>query len=122
MKQTGVLLLGCLLTVATGLRADTWWQAQLDQVEAFNRQTAASREAMWAANPGWKGFKTVNQPLESDVESTAVRVKMAGIRKVWLGSVGRGQAFCDEQHRRHHRQRHTTTRQLHRCLRPPDSR
>ncbi len=94
MKLKGVLFFGCVLAAATGLRADTWWQAQLAQVEAFNKQSASSHEAMCAANPGWKAFKTFTQPMECDVESVPVRVKMTGIRKVWLGSVGRGQAFC----------------------------
>jgi hypothetical protein len=97
MKQAGVLFsVGCALIAATGLCADTWWQAQLDQGEAFNKQSVRSHEAMCAANPGWKTFKTFSQPLACEVESVPVRVKMTGIRNVWLGSVGRGQSFCGE--------------------------
>lgn len=96
MNRTGVLLFTCVLAVASGLCAETWWQVQLSQVEMFNKQTAESREAVRAANPGWKEFKTFTQPLESEVDSLPVRAKMTGIRKVWLGSTGRGQSFCGE--------------------------
>jgi hypothetical protein len=48
---------------ATGLPAATWWQAQLEQVEAFNRQTAESREAVRAVNPGWLTFKEIQADI-----------------------------------------------------------
>ncbi len=91
-----VFIAGCLFASATGVQASAWWQEQLDQIEAFNRQVADSRDAMRAANPGWKEFKTCAERLDSRVDSLRVRVSMRGIRKVWLGSVGRGQAFCGE--------------------------
>lgn len=50
MKQMGILLFGCFLTTATGLHAAAWWQAQLDQVEAFNKQPAGERKAVQSAN------------------------------------------------------------------------
>ena len=96
MSKCGVLAFLSAVMAAANLSAASWWLAQLDQVEAFNKQTADSREAMHAANPGWKEFKTFMQPLESDVESVPVRVKMTGVRKVWLGSIGRGQSFVGE--------------------------
>ena len=96
MSNYRVLTAFLSVMVAADLSAASWWLTQLDQVEAFNKQTAESREAMHAANPGWKEFKTFMQPLESDVESVPVRVKMTGIRKVWLGSIGRGQSFVGE--------------------------
>ena len=51
----GFLVAGAALAVAP-LSAATWWQTQLEQVEAFNRQTAESRDAVRAANPGWQAF------------------------------------------------------------------
>jgi len=95
-NTTGIVCFVWLLAAAAGARAATWWQTQLEQVEAFNRQTAASREQMRAANPGWQAFKACNEPLESAAEAVPVRVSMRGIRNVWLGSVGRGQSFVGE--------------------------
>lgn len=96
MSKRGCFIFLNAAMAATGLFAATWWQAQLDQVEAFSKQAADSREAVRAANPGWKAFKTFAQPLECDVEALPVRVNMTGIRKVWLGSVGRGQSFVGD--------------------------
>ena len=96
MSKFGFLTVLIAVMAAANLPAASWWLTQLDQVEAFNKQTADSREAMHAANPGWKEFKTFLQPLESDVESVPVRVKMTGVRKVWLGSIGRGQSYVGE--------------------------
>jgi hypothetical protein len=94
-RQWGVFVT-VAVSAATRLFAATWWQAQLDQIEAFNRQTTESREAMRAANPGWQTFKTVSLPLDCEQESVPVRVPLAGIRKVWIGSFGRGQAYIGE--------------------------
>ncbi len=91
----GVIIIGAAMA-ATGLSAATWWQAQLEQVEAFSRQTAESREAVRAANPGWQAFKTVSLPLACEPESTPMRVPMTGIRKVWIGSADRSQSFIGE--------------------------
>jgi hypothetical protein len=96
MKKLGVLFVLFAGVAASDLSAASWWQTQLDQVEAFNKQAVDSRESMRAANPGWKEFKTVSQPLTNLEESFAVRAKVAGIRKVWLGSTSRGQAYVGE--------------------------
>ena len=93
MSRLRGILVAAAVSAATRLAAATWWQAQLEQVEAFNRQTAESRDAVRAANPGWQAFKTFSLPLDCGLDSVPVRAPVAGIRKVWIGSFGRGQSF-----------------------------
>ncbi len=94
-RQWGIIV-AVAASAAVRLDAATWWQTQLEQVEAFNRQTAESRDAVRAANPGWKSFKTFSQVLDCRQDAVPVRAPMTGIRKVWIGSFGRGQSFLGD--------------------------
>ena len=96
MNRCGVLASFVAVMAVADSSATSWWQAQLDQVEAFNRQASEARDAVHAANPGWKNFKACAQSLDVGEDAIPLRIKMSGIRKVWVGSVGRGQSFLAE--------------------------
>ncbi len=96
MKHGGIVFFcGCAI-MAANASAAAWWQVKLERIEAVNRQSVEACEAMRAANPGWRSFKSCNEALDCASNAVSVRVAMRGIRKVWIGTVGRGQCFAGE--------------------------
>ena len=95
IAKWGGLALGFAM-MSTSHGAETWWQAKLEAIESDNKHAAAAHAAVCSSNPGWKEFQPFAATLLGTAEPIAVRVKMTGARKVWIGTLGGGGVFCGE--------------------------
>jgi len=75
---------------------ETWWETMLASREALVEQEAVAErqaEALRLANPVLKDFQPLRMELSGQQELRKIRVRIAGMKQLYLGCAGQTEAF-----------------------------